>query len=244
MRDWPSATEDLAAFAVAQPRRTTRLRTTVTDLAPPFRATELPGGSGMLNRQARTPLLAFCGYRLRARALEPFAFGLSSRLRGVVVHNVLEGLLQNLPAQAEVAATSHDQLARAAERALSSVFASAQRPLQALYEIEVEQLRALLAAWLDSERERAPYTVHAVEQRGTVQLGRWTLSVRIDRLDRLNDGSIAIVDYKTGDRATSADWFGPRLRDAQVPLYAIQTAEPLGATVVARVRPTDTRIMS
>jgi probable DNA repair protein len=237
VRDWPVATDEFAELAVMPAPRATRSRTTVTDAPPPFRATDLPGGAGMLNRQARDPLLAFCRDRLRARALEPLGFGLSNRLRGIVVHRTLEGLLQNLPTQAELAATSRDQLARAAERALGSVFGSAQRPLRALFEIELEQLRALLAAWLDSERARAPFTVLAVEQKGSVQVGRWTLSVRVDRLDRLDDGTVAIIDYKTGDRATSADWFGLRLRDAQVPLYAIHAAEPLGATVVARVRP-------
>jgi probable DNA repair protein len=240
VRDWPLATDEIAALAVVPGRQATRPRTTVADAAPPFRATELPGGAGMLNRQARYPLLAFCRDRLRARVLEPLGFGLSNRLRGIVVHRALEGLLQNLPTQAELAATSRDQLARAAERTLGSVFSSAQRPLRALFELELEQLRAVLAAWLDSERARAPFTVLAVEQKGSVQLGRWTLSVRVDRLDRLDDGTVAIVDYKTGDRATSADWFGLRLRDAQVPLYAIQTAEPLGAVVVARVRPAGT----
>jgi probable DNA repair protein len=239
VRDWPLATDEVAALVVPA-SRPMRPRTTVTDAAPPFRATELPGGAGMLNRQARDPLLAFCRDRLRARELEPLGFGLSSRLRGIVVHRALEGLLQNLPTQAELAATSPDQLARAADRALGSVFGRAQRSLRAIFELELEQLRALLAAWLDSERARAPFTVLAVEQKGVAQLGRWTLSVRVDRLDRLGDGTVAIVDYKTGDRATSADWFGARLRDAQVPLYAIQTAEPLGATVVARVRPAGT----
>ncbi len=240
VRDWPLATDEIAALAMAPIPRPTRQRSTVTDPAPPFHATELPGGAGMLNRQARFPLLAFCRDRLRARELEPLGVGLSSRLRGIVVHRALEGLLQNLPTQAELVATSHDQLARAADRTLGSVFASAQRPLRALFEIELEQLSAVLAAWLDSENARAPFTVLAVEQKGAVQLGRWTLSVRVDRLDRLADGTVAIIDFKTGDRATSADWFGPRLRDAQVPLYAIQTAEPLGATVVARVRPAGT----
>ncbi len=240
IRDWPSAGDEIDALATVPAPRLGRPRTTVTDAPPPFRNTELPGGAGMLNRQARGPLLAFCRDRLRARDLEPLGFGLSNRLRGIVVHRALEGLLQTLPTQAELAATSHDQLARAAERTLGSVFGSAQRPLRALFELELEQLRELLAAWLDSERARAPFTVLAVEQKGVVQLGRWTLSVRVDRLDRLEDGTVAIVDYKTGDRATSADWFGPRLRDAQVPLYAIQTAEPLGATVVARVRPPGT----
>ena len=239
VRDWPPANEEIAALVVAA-AHPTRLRTSVTDAAPPFRAAELPGGAGMLNRQARYPLHAFCRDRLRARDLEPLGFGLSNRLRGIVVHRALEGLLQNQPTQADLVATSHDQLALAAERTLRSVFGSAQRPLRALFEIELDQLRAVLAAWLDSEKTRAPFTVLAVEQKGVVQLGRWTLSLRVDRLDRLNDGSVAIVDFKTGDRATSADWFGPRLRDAQVPLYAIQTAERLGATVVARVRPSGT----
>jgi RecB family exonuclease len=240
VRDWPLATDEIAALAAVQAAQATRPRTTVTDAAPPFRATDLPGGAGMLNRQARDPLLAFCRHRLRAHTLEPLGFGLSNRLRGIVVHRSLEGLLQNLPTQADLAATSRDQLARAAERTLAAVFGSAQKPLRALFEIELEQLRAVLAAWLDSERARAPFTVLAVEQKGAVQLGRWTLSVRVDRVDRLGDGTVAILDYKTGDRATSADWFGPRLRDAQVPLYAIQTAEPLGAVVVARVRPAGT----
>src|SRR5262249_20666673 len=164
--------------------------------------------------------------------MEPLGFGVSNRLRGIIVHRTLEALLQHLPTQADLAAGTDERLARAAEHALRSVFGNAQRPLLALYEIELEQLRALLAMWLDSQRRRAPFAVRAVEQRGSVQLGRFTVSVRVDRLDVLGDGTIAIVDYKTGDRATSEDWFGPKLRDAQVPLYAIQSSEPLGAAVV------------
>jgi ATP-dependent helicase/nuclease subunit B len=38
----------------------------------------------------------------------------------------------------------------------------------------------------------------AVEQRGELMLGRITLSGKADRIDRLSDGSLAIVDYKTG----------------------------------------------
>lgn len=240
IRDWPPAADETAAIAGARAQRATRPRATIADAAPAFRSTELPGGSGMLNRQARYPLLAFCRDRLRARDLEPLQFGVSNRLRGIVVHRALEALLQDLPTQAELAAVSDERLTRAAEHALHSVFGGARRALRALYEIELEQLRALLRAWLDAERRRAPFTVRAVEQRGSVQLDRWTLSVRVDRLDLLDDGTLAIVDYKTGERATSADWFGPRLRDAQVPLYAIQSSEPLGGAVVARVRPAGT----
>ena len=123
------------------------------------------------------------------------------------------------------------------EHALRSVFASARQPLRPLYELEREQLRALVDEWLRCERARGPFKVLAVEQDRALTLGRHSVSVRSDRLDRLEDGTVAVIDYKTGDRATSADWFLPRLRDAQVPLYAIATTESLGAVVIARVRP-------
>ncbi len=58
VRDWPPATDEIAPPA-ASTARSTRLRTTVADAAPEFRPTALPGGAGMLNRQARNPLLAF-----------------------------------------------------------------------------------------------------------------------------------------------------------------------------------------
>ena len=60
-------------------------------------------------------------------------------------------------------------------------------------------------------------------------------------LQIIADGSLAIIDYKTGDRAKGADWFGPRLRDAQVPLYATTGAERVGAAVVVRLGADETR---
>jgi RecB family exonuclease len=68
-----------------------------------------------------------------------------------------------------------------------------------------------------------------------------TLDVRIDRVDELADGTLAIIDYKTGERATGADWFGPRLRDAQVPLYASMLGEQVSAAVVTRLGGDETR---
>jgi hypothetical protein len=99
----------------------------------------------------------------------------------------------------------------------------------------------VLHALLVEEQRRAPFRLRAVEQRATVTIGPLTLNVRIDRVDELADGTIAIIDYKTGERATSADWFGSRLRDAQVPLYASQAPDAVGAAVVTRLALPDTR---
>jgi RecB family exonuclease len=191
----------------------------------------------MLGRQARCPLRAFCQDRLRARELTPLGFGVPARVRGIAVHRAAELLFASLPTQADLGQLDAAAVAASVNRALAASFGQTRRLLAALFALEQERLRALLQALLARETERAPFAVLAVEQRRDIQLGRWTLRLRLDRLDRLASGSIAVIDYKTGDGATSAGWFAARLRDAQVPLYAIQSPESVGAAVIAKLTP-------
>ena len=242
IREWPSLSDtQLHGLTTAATGELAARRETVNDVAPALSGTRLPGGTGALGRQARCPLRAFCQDRLGARPLEPLGFGLPKRLRGIATHRAAETLLKDLPGQAELVATTGAAIAASVERALAALFGRARGRLAALYELEAEQLQRVLTALLRREAARAPFRVRAVEQKSELALGRWTLGVRIDRLDELADGSIAIIDYKTGERATSSDWFGPRLRDAQVPLYASHVPDDaVGAAVVARLTSIDT----
>jgi probable DNA repair protein len=241
IRLWPMlAAAELDALTAARDRRA-QARETVADGAPRFTRARVPGGTAALGRQARCPLRAFCQDRLGARALEPIGFGITARLRGIATHNAAERLLEDLPAQSELAAKAATAVASSADRALARLFARARGYLTALYDLELDQLQRVLTALLREEQLRAPFRVRAVEQRATIELGPLTLNVRIDRVDELADGTLAIIDYKTGERATSSDWFGERLRDAQVPLYASHAGAGVGAAVVARLVPTDMR---
>ena len=240
IRDWPAlAAGELDALTASRPLRTAA-RETVSDDAPPLAATRVAGGTGALGRQARCPLRAFYQDRLGARPIEALAFGVPPRLRGIAAHRAAERLLGDQPSQADFAAKA-DLVAQSVERALGSVFGRARAHLAALYELEAEQLERALAALLRADLMRAPFRVRAVEQRTTVTIGPLTFDVRIDRVDELGDGTLAIVDYKTNERATSAEWFGPRLHDAQVPLYASQSAQRVRAAVVARLTPAEVR---
>jgi probable DNA repair protein len=240
IRLWPMLGADELDTLTARRNRDARPRETVVDRAPPFAGGRVPGGTATLGRQARCPLRAFCQDRLGARALEPLGFGVSARLRGIVTHSAAERLLDDLPAQAMFAAKTA-AVAPGVEHALARLFGRARGYLTALYELEADQLQRVLLALLRTEQLRAPFRVSAVEQRATIELGPLTLNVRIDRLDELADGTFAIIDYKTGERATSSDWFGERLRDAQVPLYASHAAAEVGAAVVMRLVPTEIR---
>jgi len=234
IRTWPTLEPHVLEALKTTRAITATARETLADVAPPLVGTRVAGGTAMLGRQARCPLRAFCQDRLGARPLEPLRYGISPRLRGIAMHGAAERLLEDLPTQATFASKA-DGVAATVERTLDRLFGRTRGYLAPLYELEAEQLQRVLRALLRDEQRRSPFRVRAVEQRGTVVLGALTLNVRIDRIDELADGTIAIVDYKTNERATSAEWFGARLRDAQVPLYATQSADAVGAAVVTRL---------
>jgi hypothetical protein len=233
LRDWGEL--GTAELAFEKPRAfAARARETVADRAPPLAGAELHGGAGVLSRQARCPLRAFCEYRLAARPLERPSAGLSGRQRGTATHLALESLIVDRvePMQLEARRAKVRALA---ERALGEVFRDARPALRALFRLEAERLELALARFLELEQRRAAFRVVAVEQREEIAVAGFALRVRVDRLDRLADGAVAIIDYKTGDHVTSVDWFRERLRDVQVPLYAAHAAAPVAAAVIARV---------
>jgi probable DNA repair protein len=240
IRNWPTLSANEIETLTAAPPLRAAARESFADAAPPLKAARVPGGTGALGRQARCPLRSFYQDRLGARQLEPLAFGVPARLRGIAAHRAAESLLGDEPAQADFAAKL-GAVVPSVERALAKLFGRARPHLEALYELEAEQLERALAALLRADLTRAAFRVRSVEQRTTVTIGPLTFDVRSDRVDELADGTLAIVDYKTGERATSGEWFGARLRDAQVPLYASQCTERVSAAVVARLTPAEVR---
>jgi RecB family exonuclease len=97
----------------------------------------------------------------------------------------------------------------------------------------------LVAEWLDFEATRIDFEVADTEVKRTVHLAGVNFDLRLDRLDRLNDGSLLVIDYKSGDVSPKA-WELPRPDDVQLPLYAGFALDPgttLNGLVFARVRP-------
>ena len=96
-----------------------------------------------------------------------------------------------------------------------------------LYENQgVEQLRDFLAA----VRLRTPQVLHT-EQSFEIRLGETVVAGRIDRIDQRPDGSVAIVDYKTGKARDQED----ADESLQLSLYAIAAREKWGYNVGALI---------
>ena len=73
--------------------------------------------------------------------------------------------------------------------------------------------------WLDTEKERADFSVKALESRHSFRFAQLELEMRIDRIDQLADGSLVIIDYKTAKKSEIHRWWGTRPEEPQLPLY-------------------------
>jgi ATP-dependent helicase/DNAse subunit B len=109
--------------------------------------------------------------------------------------------------------------------------------------LELEELRLteLVTKWLEYEAGRIEFEVAETEAKRAIHLAGLTLDLRLDRVDRLKEGSHLVIDYKSGNVSPSS-WDLPRPDDVQLPLYAgfaLKPGEVLGGLVFAKVRAGD-----
>ena len=232
---------------LAPPAATAPLTVPVEDLGRiPFKLGEAPGGSSVLTSQSQCPFKAFASARLAAQGWESAQAGLTASQRGQLLHAVLHSIWAGPPSGI------HDQgdlqhltdrssfVAQHVHRVLADEIPSALRSRMPRRYLELEELRLtrLVDGWLSYEAARWPFAVAAAEVESPVTIAGLTLTLRLDRVDRLNDGSLLVIDYKTGD-VSPKSWQLPRPDDVQLPLYAgfaIRTGEVLGGLVFAKIR--------
>jgi probable DNA repair protein len=190
-----------------------------------LRNPEARGGSRLLADQAACPFRAFASHRLGAEPLERPQAGLDAMRKGALLHQVLERVWQALQSQSSLLAIQADELTDLVRASIGDVLEAQRRRSPAtltprLGAVEAQRLEQRVLAWLELERQRSPFTVAACEQKRHFAAGGLRLGVRIDRIDRLEDGSLVVLDYKTGQVRPSA-WFGERPEEPQLPLYGV-----------------------
>ena len=105
--------------------------------------------------------------------------------------------------------------------------------------LEETRLINLVTEWLEFERARIPFTVLHTELKSDVTIANLPLKLRLDRIDRLIDNSLLVIDYKSGD-PDPGSWDLPRPDDVQLPPYANfaldRDPSAIGGLVFAKVR--------
>ena len=211
------------------------------------------GGHQVLSDQASCPFKAFARHRLNASPLRRFEIGISAAERGTALHHALDHLFDKLPTQEALRALSHEERASLCYDAADVAVGYLRLMKKALMtptflRIEKQRTAELLIKFLtDSHGEagRLPYSIEEKEKKHHWSFDELQFSFKLDRVDRLDDKSLAIIDYKTGKSSpSSAGLLADRPGDLQIPFYftamSSLKSSPIGAVSWAHINPANT----
>lgn len=185
---------------------------------------KIRGGTSILKNQSDCPFRAFAIYRLSSGCIDETEAGITSMERGNIVHKTMELFwekvldsngLQKLIDEGSLKEAIVD-VARAGLKQAGPV-----RKLGKNYlELEVERLSSLIEEWLNIEAARGEFSAVIRESEKEISVGGLPIRARIDRIDELDGGSKALIDYKTGGSGPN-DWLTKRPKEPQLMLYAM-----------------------
>lgn len=200
------------------------------------------GGSAVLKSQALCPFQAMAYYRLNAKPLDLPALGTDARVRGIIVHALLERFWREVKNFETFIHMSLDEITAMVERCVDDVWRETPELKrgpdwmhQKIDPLEKKRTIQLVLEWLEKEKERVPFTVKSTEEKVDVSIRGLALTIKVDRLDQLSDGSLVAIDYKTGEIAMNT-LLGESLKEVQVPLYAYIYGHQLSASTYVSLK--------
>ncbi len=195
-------------------------------------AENIRGDASLFRLFAESPFFAFCTYRLGIRPLRAYPRGLDASIQGSLLHAALDGLWSRIRDSDGLHALDGDTMRSEIRRVLAPLLAQhlpAGDYGAALVRLEAARLADLLRQWLDHERRRVDaFTVIAQERKLEGSIAGLPLRLRLDRADSVATPlgpRLLIIDYKTGRDADPRGWDADRLREPQLPLYAVLLAQ-------------------
>ena len=179
----------------------------------------------------RCPYRFFALRQLKLQESDELDQALGKRDFGNWLHNVLKMFheaLKAAPATEFIARTAMINIAAEQTTLALGLSESEFSPFAAAW----PRVRAGYLEWLAGHEANGATFLEAEAWKET-RLGRLTLVGKIDRIDRLADGSTLVIDYKTEARNTTAQRIKESLEDTQLAFYAaLLTDDTLGAAYV------------
>jgi RecB family exonuclease len=183
------------------------------------------GGVKPLTLQAECGFHAYGEVRLDAVRLEEPAPGIDARDRGTMLHKALELIWLKLQNRFRLEGTDEQvrkpTIHQAVEAAVVYVYRGfVPTELQPAVNREMMRIERLIEALLKLELARPSFDVDRLEARREVNIAGGTFELRIDRIDVLEGGGSAILDYKAG-APRSLRWDADAIRDPQLLAYLL-----------------------
>lgn len=209
------------------------------DPAPPvLRGEKISGGAYTLQRQFDEPFAAFAYGRLGIKDLPIWETGLAPALRGRILHKTLAGLLSGTPNSVSMSAWSAAELEQRIDRAVDTALREHGRHADAVFRrllvLERARLNDLLRHFIAEELARPAFSVTEVEFSLQLERHGVVLDLRVDRIDRLDDGRYLVLDYKTGAVKNLLDKDGEPV-EWQLVVYAIALQRAVGGLVLVNI---------
>jgi probable DNA repair protein len=200
----------------------------------------LARGVRILELQSLCPFRGFAELRLRACRLPEPAPGIDRSRRGQLLHAALEHFWRQTRDSTALLSLDPERTRERVRQCVAQA-AAAQNARQPggfpaeLLTRECARAARLIEHLLEWERTREAFQVQSPESRLAFAVGGTTLALRPDRVDRLADGALAVIDYKSG-AARPFDAFADRLAQPQLPAYALASGAGVSAVLMLHLQ--------
>jgi len=185
----------LPNWAAALDRPTDRVLIDRPAPAPPIADRPVEIAVTKLDRLQADPYAFYADAMLRLRALEAVDADPTPAWRGTAIHAVFEAWMK-------ADACDPERLLPRAEAMLAGM--AAHPVMRALWEPRLKEAIRWIADMMREGVAQGRRPIVA-ELKGKAKIGQITLTGTVDRIDRLHDGRLAIVDYKTGKPPSAAE---------------------------------------
>ncbi len=219
---------------------------TYTDTAdvPVAAGEEVRGGVGIIRDQSACPFRAFASWRLGIAELGSTVPGIEPMLKGSLIHATLEHIWKKLGSQQALLALDEEGRSELIDSAVAHAWEACRSATDAASRsFEQKRMRRLLGDWLEVELSRPPFSVTDIEKGYVIELPekgerRFGVRIKVDRIDCDSEGRRILIDYKSGKGQSPGDWRGERIKEPQLPIYAVAAGE-VDAVTFALVRAGD-----
>jgi ATP-dependent helicase/nuclease subunit B len=198
-------------------------------------ARALRGGIRLLELQSLCPFRSFAELRLQARPLPQPQPGIDPRLRGQMLHLALERFWRTTGDSATLHGRSRDATRALVRRCVRSATKQIAERLPGgidapLLRREAARAERLIGQLIDWELEREAFETQSLEATQLLAIAGASLPLRLDRVDRLGDGRLVVIDYKSG-AAHKFDAYADRPAQPQLPAYAMAAGDQVAAVM-------------
>lgn len=185
------------------------------------------GGYQVLASLANCPFQAFANYRLHSKSLLQEEVGLNASERGRMLHRALQHIWEELKDQNKLKQLNEDDTQAICLRAIDKTLAEFKdRPFsldELMIKLERQQLLELIHPYLERDKKREYFKIEGLEKTIALTIDDWTFELRYDRLDKLANGDLVMIDYKS-KIPSPLPWEDERPIHPQILMYALALA--------------------